>query len=368
MRIQAAVLHRTGAPLEIETLELAPPGPREVTVRMASVGVCRSDWHVMVGDTRHPLPVVLGHEGAGVVTEVGPEVDDLAVGDHVTLNWAPACGTCFYCAIGRPNLCSTYKAAVWEGTMLDGTTRLARNGQNVFHYCGLACFADHVVVGRPSCVRIDPALPLPVAALIGCSVTTGVGAVLNTAGVEPGSSVAVFGAGGVGLSVILGARLAAARQIIAVDPVPRKLELARQCGATHTVTADATCIDKVRELTEDRGADYVFEAVGMPKVQEQCLEATRPGGTVVLAGLAPMGSRTTFPADLITRQEKSILGCYYGTCDPARDFPCIAHFYLDGKLDLDRLITHSYRLSQINEAFAAMHAGETARGLVRFDG
>jgi S-(hydroxymethyl)glutathione dehydrogenase/alcohol dehydrogenase len=382
MKVEAAVLRCAGEPLVIETLDLAAPRPGEVLVRMAAVGVCRSDWHVMTGDTEHPLPVVPGHEGAGIVVQIGEQtgsgpagdradnplgVDTLRVGDHVTLNWAPACVDCFYCNIGRPGLCEAYVDAIWAGTMLDGQTRFTRNGEPVYHYCGLGCFADHVVVAQQSCVRVAREVPLAVAALIGCAVTTGVGAVLNTAAVEPGSAVAVFGAGGVGLSMIMAARLAGATTIVAVDAKASKLALAREFGATDLLEAGAAATAEIRRLTGGRGADYAFEAVGVPAVQEQCFEAARPGGTVVLAGLSPMGSETNLPGAVITRQEKSVLGSYYGSADPAKDFPRYAELYQRGQLDLDRLISRSYRLEEINQAYAAMIAGETARGLIVFD-
>ncbi len=271
MRINAAVFYEPGRPFSVETLELAPPRAGEVLIRVAAVGVCHSDWHLMTGATKHPVPVVPGHEGAGRVEEVGEGVTRLKVGDHVALNWAPNCGTCFYCLRDRPSLCSTYIGPLWAGTMMDGTTRLSRNGQPVYHFSALACFADYAVVPQECCVPMRPEVPLPVAALIGCAVTTGVGAVLNTARVPPGSSVAVFGAGGVGLSVILGARLAGASRIIAVDRAESKLKMACDFGATDSLMAGPEAPAAIRELTEGRGADYVFEAVGIPAVQEQCL-------------------------------------------------------------------------------------------------
>lgn len=367
LKVRAAVLHAAAAPLEIESLDLRPPQRGELLVKMAAAGVCHSDWHVASGDTKHPLPAVLGHEGAGTVVEVGEGASGFQAGDRVTLNWAPSCGACFYCRVGRPSLCGTYVESIWAGTMLDGQTRLSLSGHPVYHYCSLACFADHVVVPSQSCVKMDAAVPPTVAALIGCAVTTGVGAVLNTARVARGSSVAVFGAGGVGLSVVMGARLAGAETIIAVDRVAVKAELARQFGATHALTAGGDCVERIASLTDGRGADYVFEAVGLPAVQEQCLAAARPGGMIVLAGLAPMGSKTNLPGALITREEKTIAGSYYGTADAARDFPRYAQYYLDGRMDLERLISRTYRLEQINEAFAEMLSGETARGVIVFE-
>lgn len=364
--VRAAVLHAVHAPFVIEMLTLLPPGAGEVRVRVQAAGVCHSDWHVVSGATAHPLPVVLGHEGAGIVEEVGPGVTRVQPGDTVALNWAPNCGHCFYCLHDQPSLCAEYVEPIWAGTMLDGTTRFRRHGQPVYHFSGLGCFAEQVVVPEASCVALPRAVPPTVAALIGCAVTTGVGSVLNTARVAPGSSVAVYGAGGVGLSTVLGARLAGAGPIVVVDVSAEKCALARAFGATHALLAGDDTADRIRALTGGRGADYVFEAIGLPAVQESCLDAVRPGGTLVLSGIAPMGSRTNFPSALLTRQEKRVVGCYYGSANTARDFPAYADLYLRGQLDLDRLVTHTYRLDQINDAYGAMLAGTGARGVIVF--
>lgn len=366
MKTRAAVLYQINTPFKIETLDLAPPRHGEVLVKIAAAGVCHSDWHLMTGDTRHPLPVVPGHEGAGRVEAVGSGVTRVKPGDQVALNWSPNCGTCFYCLNGRPNLCSTYLEPIWAGTMMDGTPRLSKDGRPVYHYTALACFADYAVVPQECCVPLSPDVPPAVAALIGCAVTTGVGAVLNTAGVKPGSSVAVFGAGGVGLNMIMAAELAGAGRIIAVDRAEAKRAIALEFGATDALVAGPDTNNTIRQLTEGRGADYVFEAVGIPAVQEQCLDAARPGGTIVFSGLAPMGSNTNLPGAVITRQEKTVMGSYYGTANTARDFPFYAGLYLKGKLKLDRLITRTYTLDQINQAYADMLGGELARGVIVF--
>lgn len=367
MQTKAAVLHGVSEPMRIETLELAPPQAGEVLVKVAAAGVCHSDWHVASGATTHPLPVVLGHEGAGVVMGVGQGVTHVRVGDHVALNWAPNCGHCFYCQHGSPSLCDAYLAPIWAGTMMDGTPRFSLHGQPVYHFSALGCFSEWIVVPEACCVVLPEAVPLAVAALIGCAVTTGVGAVLNTAPVRPGSSVAVFGAGGVGLSAVLGARLAGAARIIVVDRVASKRDLAMTFGATDFVVAGPAAIAAIRALTQGRGVDYAVEAVGVPAVQETCLEAARPGGTIVLAGLAPMGSSTNLPGAVITRQEKTVKGSYYGSASPARDFPFLADLYLQGKLDLDRLITRTYPLAEINDAYTQMLAGEVARSVILFE-
>jgi len=367
MNIRAAVLHAVGRPFSIESLDLAAPRAGEVLVRVAAVGVCHSDWHLMTGATKHPVPVVPGHEGAGVVEAVGPDVSDLEVGDHVALNWAPSCGACFYCSKGRPNLCGTYVEPIWAGTMLDGTTRLTRSsGQPVFHFSALACFAEACVVPYQCCVPLPKSIPMPIAAVIGCAVTTGVGSVLNTAKVEPGSTVAVFGAGGVGLSTILGAKLAGASLVIAVDPLEPRRQAAVDLGADVAIESGPSAVAEIRRLTEGRGADYVFEAAGIPSVQEQCLEAARPGGTIVFSGISAMGSATNLPGSVIVRQEKTIMGSYYGTSHAPRDFVRYAEEYAAGRLPLDRLVTRSYALDEINEAYRDMLHGATSRGVIVF--
>lgn len=260
MKTQAAVFYEVNTPFKIETLDLDAPKAGEVLIKVAATGVCHSDWHLMTGATKHATPVVPGHEGAGVVEAVGPGVTRVKPGDHVTLNWAPNCGACFYCLNDRPNLCSTFVGPIWAGTMMDGTTRLTKNGRPVYHFSALACFADYTVVPDVSCVPLKKEVPLTVAAPIGCAVTTGVGAALNTARVRPGSSVAVFGAGGVGLSIILGAKLAGAARIIAVDRAEGKLDIAKEFGATDVMMAGPEAAGAIRALTEGRGADYVFAA------------------------------------------------------------------------------------------------------------
>jgi S-(hydroxymethyl)glutathione dehydrogenase / alcohol dehydrogenase len=366
METRAAVFYEPHSPFVVETLQLAPPQSGEVLVQVAAAGVCHSDWHLMTGATVHPVPVVPGHEGSGVVLEVGPEVKRLKPGDHIALNWAPNCGHCFYCLNERPNLCEAYIGPLWTGTMMDGKTRLTKAGKPVYHFSCLSCFAEYAVVPQESCVPLPPEVPLEIAALIGCAVTTGVGAVLNTAKVKPGSSVAVFGAGGVGLNIIMGAKLAGANRIIAVDLSEAKCDLALAFGATDVLIALPDTNDAIRHLTGGRGADYVFEAIGLPAVQEQCLDAARRGGTIVFVGVAPMGSSTNLPGAVITRQEKTIVGSYYGTANTARDFPLYADIYLSGRLDLDRLVSKRYSLDQINEAYADLLTGEIARGVITF--
>ena len=367
MKIQAALVTAPQQPIRVETLDLDPPRAGEVLVRIKACGVCHSDYHLITGATKHPLPVVPGHEGAGIVEAVGDGVTHIKPGDHVVLNWAPACGRCFYCLRGKPNLCNTFVGPIWEGVMLDGTPRLSWNGQAVYHFSALAAFAEYAVVPQETCVVVRSDVLLSVAALVGCAVTTGVGAVLYTAQMQPGDRVAVFGCGGVGLSVIMGAQLAGAQQIIAIDRIPHKLELAKQFGATDVIDAgkvDAT--EMVRQMTAGRGADVAFEAVGLPQLQTDCVEAARPGGKAVLVGLSAMDSTTPLSGARLVRQEKTVIGSYYGTAHTARDFPFLLELYAAGKLPLERLISRTYRLAEINAAFDAMLGGEVARGVVTF--
>jgi len=366
MKIQAALLLGAHQPFRIEELELEEPHAGEVLVKIAASGVCHSDYHLVSGATNHPMPVVPGHEGAGVVQAVGAGVTRVQPGDHVTLNWAPDCGQCFYCLRGKPSLCETYVEPIWAGTMLDGTTRLRWNGQPVYHFSGLASFAEYAVVPQESCVRIRKDVPLAVAALVGCAVATGVGAAMYTANVHPGESVVVFGCGGVGLNILQGAALCGAETIIAVDTNPAKMEIARQFGATHTLMSDDKTLNTIRDLTGGRGAEHAFEAVGIPALQELAFKAIRPGGTLTLAGLSPMGTGTNLPGAVITRQEKVIKGSYYGTINATRDFPLLLDLYMAGKLKLDELVSQTYSLNQINEAYEAMLSGAVARGVVVF--
>lgn len=366
MKIQAALLTAPNRRFQIETLDLAAPRAGEVLIRIVACGVCHSDWHVATGDTQHPMPCVTGHEGAGIVEAVGTGVTHVSLGDHVTLSWSPDCGQCFYCLRDQPNLCETYTEPIWRGVMLDGEPRLSWNGRPVYHYCGLAAFAEYVVVPEQCCIPIRKDVPLPVVALVGCAVATGVGAAMYTARVRPGDSVVVYGAGGIGLNIIQGAALCGASTIIAVDRSPAKMELARQFGATHALVAGADTLAEIRRLTGGRGAEHAFESVGSTAVQEAALDAIRPGGMLTLVGLSPMGTGTNLPGAVIVRQEKTIKGSYYGSVSPRRDFPMLVDLYAAGRLKLDELVSRQYRLDQINEAYAAMLEGSAARGVIVF--
>ena len=365
--MRAAVLREIGQPLTVEEVELADPGPGEVTIRIVASGVCHSDWNVITGATPNPLPAVLGHEGAGVVEAVGEGVTTIAEGDHVILSWLPSCGECFYCVQGRGVLCDVAMADMFEGTLPGGTLALSQNGTSLYHYSYLSTFAERCVVPESCCVKVRKDASFEIAALVGCAVMTGFGAAVLRARVEPGSTAVVYGAGGVGLSAILGCRLAGARAIVAADPVAFKRETALRLGATHA--ADPTSEDVgglLRELTDGRGADYAFDTAGAPGVVAQAYDAVRRGGTVVAVGIPPVGATADLPGPGLPREEKVVTGSFYGSCRPHVDMPLVIDLYMEGRLDLDALVSRRYGLDEINEAFAAMNAGEVARGVIAF--
>ncbi len=365
--MRAAVLREIDGPLSVEDVELAEPGPGEVTVRLVASGVCHSDWNVITGATPNPLPAVLGHEGAGVVEELGAGVRTVAEGDHVILSWLPSCGECFYCLQGRAVLCDVAMADMFAGTLPGGTLALSQNGDPLYHYSYLSAFAERCVVPEGCCVPIRRDAPFEVAALVGCAVMTGFGAAVLRARVAPGSTAVVFGAGGVGLSAVLGCRLAGARSIVAVDPVAFKRETALGLGATHAVDpAGEDVADLLRELTDGRGADYAFDTAGAPGVVAQAYEAVRRGGTVVAVGIPPVGATADLPAPSLPREEKVVTGSFYGSCRPAVDMPLVIELYMEGRLDLGALVSRTFALEEINEAFAAMNSGEVARGVIAF--
>jgi S-(hydroxymethyl)glutathione dehydrogenase / alcohol dehydrogenase len=360
--VRAAVLYEFGAPLVVEEVELDPPKEGEALVRMVASGVCHSDLQVAQGIHPTALPVVLGHEGAGIVEEVGPGVASLEPGDHVMLTWLPYCGRCRQCVRGRPNRCEN--VAWYDATMEDGTCRFHRDGRRIHHY-NTSSFAERSVVPARTAIRVDPDLPLTELALMGCAVMTGVGAVLNTAGVRPGDSVAVVGCGGVGLNVIQGARIAGASTIVAVDVVPEKLDLARELGATEAVDAStADPVEAVHELSGG-GVDHAFEALGRPATIETTLRLTGRGGQAVLIGMAPPDARVPLDALTTTLEERCVRGSWYGSCVPARDFPLLVDFYRDGRLRLEPLIS-TCGLDDVNDAFRRMEAGAAARSVIAY--
>ncbi len=359
------MLYETDAPLMIEEVELDPPKTGEVLVRMAASGVCRSDLHVIKGVHPSPLPAIIGHEGAGVVEEVGPGVENVEPGDHVLLSWLPYCGRCRWCARGRPSLCENVG---WSemGTMADGTVRFRRGDRRIHHYIATSSFSELSVVPAQCAIPVGSDLCLRELALMGCAVMTGVGAVLNTAGVKPGDTVAVVGCGGVGLNCVQGAAIAGASKIIAVDTEPGKLELARELGATDLVDAsEPSTLEAVLDLSGG-GIDYSFEAIGSPATIELAAGCLGRGGEAILVGMAPPEARIPFDALTMTLQERVIRGCWYGSVRPPADFPLLVELYRAGRLRLDPLIK-TCKLDEVNEAFQAMETGEVARSVITYD-
>ncbi len=372
---KAAVLYEMGAatpysesmPLKVETVKLAPPGPNEVLVKVEAAGLCHSDLSVIDGSRPRPLPMVLGHEAAGVVQEVGTAVSELEPGDHVVFSFLPMCGRCIDCAGGRPVMCSNGARDNAAGALLAGRRRFSRAGHPLNHHLGVSGFSNYTVAAAESLVKISPTLPLQTAALFGCAVVTGVGAVLNTAKIEVGTSVAVFRLGGVGLSAVMGAAVAGAQPIIAVDTLPHKLELAEAVGATHVI--DATQNDPVEAIADltSGGVHTAIEAVGRASVLASAFSATRRGGTTVTVGLPDPKEILELQAVDLVGQEKVLRGSYMGSAVPRRDLPRYIDLYLAGRLPVDRLFTGALTLEQINAGFDALRRGEAVRQVVVFD-
>lgn len=364
--MQAALLVGVKQPLLIEEVELDPPKAGEVSVKIHASGVCHSCLHSMDGTGGDsPFPMVLGDEGAGVVTRVGEGVKHLRPGDHVVISWATHCGVCEPCLTGTPAICASQPPF---GFLRDGTVRMHRaNGEDVHHFGTAATYASEIVVPADCAVKVRDDIPLDVAALIGCAVTTGVGAVTNTAAVRPGTSVAVFGCGGIGLSAIMGAVLAGANPIIAVDIKPEKLELAKSLGATHGVLAnDPDAVSTIREISKG-GVKTAILGVGIESVIQQAWRSLAPRGTAVMIPFMGLGVTLTIDPVLLIRFEQRLVGSRYGSALPTHEFPRLADLYAAGRLPIDKLITQRYPLSEINEAHRALAAGENARGVIVFD-
>ncbi|MCX8004526.1 MAG: zinc-dependent alcohol dehydrogenase family protein [Burkholderiaceae bacterium] len=373
MKVRAAVLDRMGVeppyaqtrPLAIEELDLAPPGPGEVLVRIRAAGLCHSDLSVINGDRPRPTPMALGHEAAGEVVAWGEGVSDLREGERVVLVFVPSCGHCPPCAEGRPALCEPGAAANTAGTLLSGARRLSRNGSPIHHHLGCSAFAEYAVVSRRSLVKVDADLAFEDAALFGCAVLTGVGAVINTAQVRAGTAVAIVGLGGVGLAALLGARAAGAAQIVALDIAPAKRELARALGATACIDAGAPdAVEQVKQLTGG-GVDYAFEFAGVVPALELAYRITRRGGTTVTAGLPPPTHTLPLPIVNLVAEERTVKGSYIGTCVPTRDLPRYVALYRQGRLPVDRLRTGTLTLEQINEGFDRLRQGLAVRQVIR---
>jgi len=361
--VRAAVVHEVGAPFVVEDIELAAVGPHDVRVRMAASGVCHSDLSVQKGTIPFMFPTVLGHEGAGVVVEVGPAVTRVAPGDHVVLTWMPACRSCFWCLSGQAMLCDRGLAESLSGPYA------SLDGRPLVRGLGTATFGEQTLVPEGEVVRIDPSVPLELAALVGCALATGVGAVWHTARVAPGSTVAVIGCGGVGLSVVQGARLAGASQIVAVDRVATKLKLAESMGATAVVdSSNGDPVEAVRSHTSGRGADYAFEVVGRSETIRTAFACTRRGGATVLVGAGSPSDTLSFSAFELFVDAKTVVGCVYGSTDADRDFPVLVDLVARGVIDASGLVSRRIGLDDINDAFRAMEAGEVARSVIVYDG
>ena len=375
MRVKAAMLREMGLPrpyavskpLTLVDIELDEPARGEVLVRIKAAGLCHSDLSVINSDRPRPMPMVLGHEAAGIVEKLGAGVERFAVGDHVVLVFMPSCGGCLPCATGRPALCEPGAKANGAGTLLRGGRRLQFAAEPAFHHVGVSAFAEYAVVAEESCVKVERALPFAHAALFGCAVLTGMGAVVNTARVPPGASVAVAGLGGVGLSAVLGAVVSGARQIIAVDLSDDKLAFARALGATHGVNAgQPDAVAEIKRLSGG-GVEYFFEMAGAVPALELAYAATARGGMTVTAGLPHPGRTLSIQAVSLVAEERTLKGSYIGSCVPRRDLPHYVSLFQAGRLPVDRLLTHRLRLEEINEGFDRLHEGTGVRQVVEFD-
>ena len=362
--VRGAVMHNFMEPLKIESLKLKPLREGEIVVKLAASGVCHSDLSVVQAKLPVPPPVVLGHEGAGTVEEVGKGVTDLKKGDHVVLAWVANCGKCHYCVTNKTHLC---ELAV-QSAMMGQEAVFELGGTDVSRMAGVGSFAEYTIVRATSAIKIREDVPLDRACLVGCGVMTGVGAAINTANVRPGQTVAVFGCGGVGLNVIQGAALAGASRVIAVDLAANKLTLAKQFGATDTVNAkDVSDVPSaIKELTDGLGVDYAFEVIGAPAIIVQAYLSVKRGGAAVVVGVPPMGAEVPIPGMMLALEEKSVLGCLYGSGNIRRDMPMLLDLYMQKKLKIDELVSKRIKLEDVNAAFEAMEKGEVARSVIKY--
>lgn len=375
MRTKAAVLYEMAkprpyagsSPLVIEDLELDAPGTGEVLVELVGAGLCHSDLSTINGNRPRPVPMVLGHEASGIVREVGPGVSDLKVDDHVVFSYVPMCGRCLCCATGRPALCESGAAANVAGTLLGGGVRFRKGEARMLHHLGVSAFSQFTVAAQESLIRIDRSVPLQIAALFGCAILTGVGAITNTAKVAPGQPVAVFGLGGVGLSAVMGAKLAGAFPIIAVDTLPAKFDLARKMGAHHTIDPRGTDVAATIAEITGGGVEFAFEAVGNAAVLATAYGSVRRGGTAVSIGLPHPSQQLSIQAVSLVGQEKGIRGSYMGSAVPRRDVPRLIGLYQSGALPVDELLSPSVALEDINIGFDRLADGSAIRQLVRFN-
>jgi S-(hydroxymethyl)glutathione dehydrogenase/alcohol dehydrogenase len=359
---KGAILYNFFEALKIESVELNNPRPDEVVVKMAASGVCHSDLSVQQAKLPLPPPVILGHEGAGIVEEVGKNVTDLRPGDHVVLAWVQTCGKCHYCVLGQDHLCDSAIKALMAGE----EQVFQKDGVGIARMAGVASFAERTVVRASACIKIPDDVPLDKACLVGCGVMTGVGAAMNTAKVRPGQTVAVFGCGGVGLNVIQGAALCGAARIIGVDLVDQKLQWAKDFGATDVINGKqvSDVPDAIRSLTDGVGVDYAFEVIGVPDIITQAFLSVKRGGKAVVVGVPGFDQSVSIPAAALPLEEKSVIGSLYGSGSMRRDMPKLIDLYMHKKLKLDELISRRIKLEQVNEAFDAMQKGEVARSVI----
>ena len=363
--MKAVVFSQPNTPVEFTEVALAGPKAGEVRVQITAAGVCHSDLHVMRGEWDVAAPLVMGHEGSGVVTELGEGVTSLAVGDHVVLSWVPPCGECRYCRAGHEARCQKVATIVApKGVLFDGTSRLTRDGEPIHHYLGVSSFAEEAIVPESGAIKVRDDAPLDVLALVGCAVATGVGAVTNTAGVEPGSTVAVIGCGGVGLNVVQGAKLAGAERIVAIDLLPEKTEVAVQFGATDRINAsEGDSVEQLLALIPD-GVDYAFDAIGRVETTEQSIQMLALGGASVIVGLPPTGAKASFEPLVLAEADQRILGSNYGSVRPSIDIPALVDRYMDGQLKLDPLISGRRPLAEAQDALSDLQAGGALRTLL----
>jgi S-(hydroxymethyl)glutathione dehydrogenase/alcohol dehydrogenase len=364
VQIQAAVVREQGKPLTIETLDLAPPGAGEVLVEVRAAGVCHSDLHAISGDWPMKTPLVPGHEGAGIVREIGDGVTAVSPGDHVVFCWAPACGQCAPCHEGTPLLCDRLDKTTFRNKLPWGGTRLSAGGEDVAPFLGTACFATHTVVPQEGLVTVPASVPFGALGAVGCAVVTGVGAVTNAAKVKPGATVAVIGAGGIGVNVVQGAVLAGASMVIALDREAAPLAIAEQMGATHVIQPTGKTADAVKELTGGRGAEFVFDTVGTPATLTDAILSTRKGGTVVITGLSRLDTQGAIRLYPFVMHEKRLIGSVYGSGEPLKDIARLVSLHQSGRLKLDELTTRRYRLDQVNDALADLAHGAGGRGVI----
>lgn len=364
MKTMKAVVARGLNDYAVEEVTLDPPKADEVLVKIKATGICHSDLSVINGTIPVAFPMVLGHEGAGIVEEVGANVTNVAPGDHVTMSFVPNCGDCYHCLRSEPYLCLK---STPDGKMMDGTTRVHKDGEGINVMQFLGNMAEYSVVPSMCLVKIDDDIDMKAAALVGCGVTTGVGAALKTAVVKPGSTVAVFGAGGVGLSIIQGARIAGAAKIIAVDLSDEKLAIAKEVGATDVINGSGDSVKEIMAMTGGIGVDYGFEAIGIPAVVDQAQKATRRGGTMTVVGVGRLDQKLELNALMFPLTSKTFKGSMYGGAEFRVDFPKYLELYKQGKLDLDRMVTQTYSIDEALQAFADLEAGKNARGVIVYD-